>query len=118
MTYFSWEICGDEAIKTIDISVLKYRQTGIPIQIREYWGIDDLSPGCSKQIIITLQQQEYKAEIKRDLKNKPYRTKMYWDENLAREIKRIIPIENFTEDKFKMRFTKTPYEGVYDMEIS
>lgn len=71
--------------KEIDQSVIKYNQTGIPIQLRKYWGVEALGRGFKKEIALNFNHKEYLSYIQME-NSERMRTKMYWPSELTRQI--------------------------------
>ena len=83
---FSWKIIDDLTVqKEIDQSVIKYNQTGIPIQLRKYWGVEHLERGLRKEIVLIYNSRQYLSYIQME-NSKRMRTKLYWPSELTRQI--------------------------------
>ncbi|WP_238726004.1 HNH endonuclease [Diplocloster modestus] len=72
--YFSWELWDDVAIKHVDTSVVRHHGSGVPIQTRKFWDLNDIGNGGKKNIILEVNGQEHKAFIEM----REGRTRIFW----------------------------------------
>lgn len=90
---FSWEVLSDLiAFKGLDKSVFIHNGTGIPKEVRNFFGIEGLRNKEKVEIKIIHEQVEYSARIEMD--NQPYpRSRMMWKADFSNVIKRNFPNE-------------------------
>lgn len=89
--YDSWEIISDNIIiKNTDKSVFKYKGSGIPMGIREFFQIQDIKPNEKKTIKLIHDSKEYKAYIHME-KNPLARTRMFWYKDLSDILNSYLP---------------------------
>lgn len=124
---FSWVIIDDLTVqKEIDQSVIKYNQTGIPIQLRKYWGVEALGRGLRKEIILNFNHKEYFSYIQME-NSERMRTKMYWPSELTRQISARKFVKwisfHYDRDAWKVEFINDENseeeikEGNFEVEI-
>ncbi len=84
--YYSWEIINNTtAVKTADVSLMRYYNTGIPKEIREFWGADNMIRGEKLYLNFLHNGNTYEAYIKMD-DDKYMRTSLFLHANLANDI--------------------------------
>ena len=83
--YYSWEIVSDDiAKKHTDLSIFKHRGTGIPIETREFWGVNGMSYGDQPHTLTLIYDgKEYKAKIEIEVHG---RTRMFWTQELSNKL--------------------------------
>jgi 5-methylcytosine-specific restriction protein A len=87
----SWTIINSEiASKKTDKSLFLHNGTGIPFDIREFFQLTVVQPGDRKEIILRLNDQQYKAIIETDKQKNP-RTRLLWKSDLVSKIKSMFP---------------------------
>ena len=75
---YSWNIVpNQEACKKTDRSVFLHHGTGIPIQIRSFFGITDLKPGDKTPITLWYRNNRYDAHLEMTSHDSP-RSRMMW----------------------------------------
>ena len=83
---FSWTVIDNLTVqKEIDQSVIRYNQTGIPIQLRKYWRVECLEIGHRKDIVLKFSHKKYDSYIQMENSERK-RTKMYWPSELTKQI--------------------------------
>ncbi len=83
--FYSWEIINDKvAIKNCDKSFFEYNQSGIPIEVRPYFEIDNLAQGEKKDICLIFRGKIFKAYLNREYQNTK-RTRISWNADLGKE---------------------------------
>ncbi len=99
LQFFSWSITNCKyAIKIIDKSVIKYGETVIPIEIRNFFEIDGYTFGDEIDIIFLYKEEEFNSVIKFENNN---RSKL----KLGKEINERILLstkELFIEDDYSI----------------
>lgn len=90
-TYDSWEIISDTvAIKTTDKSVFEHHGSGVPIEIRNFWRIDNLEQGQKLYIKFVYQDKEYEAYFEKE-NNVHARTRLFWYATFQEAIRNTFP---------------------------
>jgi 5-methylcytosine-specific restriction endonuclease McrA len=112
---FSWEVLSDFiAFKGLDKSVFIHNGTGIPKEIRNFFGVEGLGNKEKVEINIIHEQVEYSARIEMDNQPSP-RSRMMWKADFSNVIKSNFPNEysTFLENEktsdeigAKLKFTK------------
>ncbi|MBC8569927.1 DUF3427 domain-containing protein [Zongyangia hominis] len=103
--YYSWEIPNDRvAIKLTDLSVFRYRGSGIPKKARWFWGVDHWEGKEEKELLFLWEDASYKATVR--LQNG--RTRLFWHGDLAQKLQAYCPEgDSFTPAQFPfLRFSK------------
>ena len=91
LIYHSWEILTqDVAIKHCDISVFQHHGSGIPIESRWFWGVDNLIYPDKAYYILKLAGKEYKAYIELDVNN---RTRLFLYQDLSHIFNELVKPE-------------------------
>jgi 5-methylcytosine-specific restriction enzyme A len=108
--YDSWEILSNViAIKTTDKSIFEHHGSGIPKEIRSFWGIVDLEQGEKRQIKLVYQDKEYDAYFARESKETA-RTRLFWYMSFQEALHTSFPdymrFDSNTELYPLMRFEK------------
>jgi len=81
---FSWTVISEsKASKKVDRSVFLYRMTGIPIEVRSFFEIENLSPGSKRDISLYYHGKEFRASLLMGIQDIP-RTRMVWKSDFAR----------------------------------
>jgi hypothetical protein len=92
-SFYSWTIKSETvAIKKYDKSFFKYNGSEIPMEIRWFFGIEDMNRGDRKEIIFTFESIDYKAFFIKNNRESAS-TQLYWKQDLENIFKRF-----FTED--------------------
>ena len=122
---YSWKIIANvEAVKKMDRSSFLHHGTGIPHQIRAFFGINDLEPGEKKPIVLWYQNTRFDANIEMTTLGSP-RSRMLWRSDFSSVIQSIYPkwfgffhaggVES--EDTPSLKFIKRPTADEYDVEF-
>lgn len=114
-TVYSWDIFSDTQIsKNIDLSVLRYNGSGIPVEIRAFFNVDTLHPGGKQPLILCYEGIDYNAYI--EMENDHYlnripRTRIFWDKKLGEMIKEFCC--KFPDINYELRFIKSQIQKNY-----
>jgi 5-methylcytosine-specific restriction protein A len=88
---FSWTvISAQKVLKQVDKSVFLYRTSGIPVEIRWFFNIEDLPPGEKQEVILVNERESYKAFFSMSLQDSP-RSRLIWKSDFARLIQGKFP---------------------------
>lgn len=88
---FSWEVLSEDVlIKTADKSVFLHHGTGVPQDIRKYFGIDNLLKGEKQPVLLIFGNQHFKAEFQLDKQESP-RARLFWKNDFVKLLKRQFP---------------------------
>ena len=81
---YSWCINGKYAYKKIDKSVIVHSISGVPIEIRQYFDVENLKLGERKNIVLEYNSVKYSAyiEMQKNLK----RTRLIWENDLQKQL--------------------------------
>ena len=61
---YSWSVHGNAvAVKRMDKSAFVHRGTGIPVEVRGFFGVTNLPYGERYGVLLRLGEQEYEARI-------------------------------------------------------
>ncbi|HDF5578078.1 TPA: HNH endonuclease [Clostridioides difficile] len=111
----SWELLDEKiALKTIDKSTLKHNRTGVPIEIRHFFEINNLGKNEKKNVNFRYDDNYYTAVIEMDKLENP-RSRIIWKSKFRDLLRNIFPkyYEKFLEDEIegktnlpKIRFVK------------
>lgn len=109
--FFSWRIVNDHvAIKHCDISVFKYRETGIPAETKWFWDIEGQRYPYKRDITVIYSGNEYQACVEITSNN---RTHFRWYSDLSKHLNQIwkageafpmLRVEKITADKYLLVF--------------
>lgn len=112
---YSWRIPSSTvALKMMDRSAFLHHGTGIPTEIRSFFGIAELGKGLRRAITIMHNDRAYKASIDMDNQEVP-RSRLFWHKDFEKIIGNRFPeifkcfideIELQTEIIPEMKFTK------------
>ena len=81
----SWKILNDvTAIKKTDKSFFLHRGSGLPIDIRSFFEVNDLEFGEGKRIALLYRGKEYRGRITRE-SSELGRTRLFWVEKLGKQ---------------------------------
>jgi len=85
---FSWTVIPNQKIvKRIDRSVILYKMTGIPVEIRWFFELNQLDPGDKIEILLHYEARSYEATLSMSMQESP-RTRMTWGTNFENEIQK------------------------------
>lgn len=96
ITSHSWTVYDkDIAVKLTDKSIFAYGMSDIPVDIRSFFNISDLSKGQTKQITIIFRDGHFDAKLKR-INTPSGQTNIIWKRDFTSLINDIYPnvIEN------------------------
>lgn len=121
---FSWTFEDNAAIKQADRHVFLFRETIIPPGIREFFGVENLSPGTKKRVVLWHGESRFDAFIEKTLHKVPA-LRMIWKPDFAAVLQREYPqwLEFFKKNRTEsgdtpwIRFTKRPEPGHYSLEL-
>lgn len=92
VTHYSWTILSStEANKVCDKSVFEYNSSGIPKNVRAFFGVNNLKQRESIRITLIKGVKSFDARITNDPNN---RTKISWNKDLAKELQMYKDIPN------------------------
>jgi len=87
----SWEVTDNlTAVKKLDAYAFVSRRTGIPVPIRDFFGIADVRPSYKREITMHCQGARYKGVIFKESIARP-RTRLTWDHAFQECIKSAFP---------------------------
>lgn len=115
--YYSWEIIDKEvAIKLTDKSVFDYNQTGIPIEVRSFWGVNKLARGEERKVRLYYKGRYYSAHIQMENSHR-LRTKLMWTKALTQNIHSYVeyPYMRFEKKSNELYYVDFIYESNYDI---
>ncbi|MDU9376533.1 hypothetical protein McpSp1_11550 [Methanocorpusculaceae archaeon Sp1] len=105
---YSWDIFSEaQASKHIDKSVLKYDGSGVPVELRDYFEVNSLSPGEKQSVILFYEGKEYSGVIEMENHNHPTRiprTRIFWDKKFGDHIRAFCEADN---DESEILFLKS-----------
>ncbi len=115
-SYYSWNLPSKEvAIKTLDKSAFTHRGTGIPKEVRNYFGIDSMNLGTKKEVTLVYNQSQFKARLElgnpRSYQGKPVseESRLFWYTDLERILTKLFPIHfDLFSDSVKLQDTMRP----------
>lgn len=116
-TIHSWTIVSQSvAIKEMDKSTFIHNGTGIPKDIRNFFGVEGLSRGQRQKVRLEYKNKEYDAKIEFDKMENP-RSRFLWTSSLSHEIRTDFyrEYQAFKNGKeniipLKMRFEKKGHQ--------
>ncbi|WP_051197429.1 McrB family protein [Butyrivibrio sp. MB2005] len=117
-TFDSWTIKSNlVCAKKTDKSFFDYNGSGIPKDIRWFFGVDKLELGGKKNILLIYKGKEYSASIQRE--NEHARTRLFWNSDLAEMVSgynnpESYPIALFTQ----LADTKYEMQMIGDAAVS
>ena len=102
-TYHSWEVLNHETvIKNCDKSFFKYKGSGIPFEVLDYFNAKNFLAGQKREIILKFNKHSYNAYI---INNRSFRVQIRWFSNLGK-----IFSDLYTDTQHrpypKLKFTK------------
>jgi 5-methylcytosine-specific restriction enzyme A len=91
----SWTRKSDHVIvKTLDKSAFIHGMTGIPVDIRDFFGATNMQKGEKREVILVHNGTEYSARIEMGIQDSP-RTRLSWKTDFSELIRETFP--NFNE---------------------
>lgn len=122
--FYSWKILSPNVcVKEIDISVLLHKGSGIPIEIRSFFRIVNMSVGDHRKVTLYHRGMSYDATIVMDRLRSP-RTQLRWNNSFSELLQKEFPewSKVFSEDATpkveapKIRFVRKDVDS-YDVEF-
>ncbi|MDQ0201072.1 HNH endonuclease [Neobacillus ginsengisoli] len=109
----SWTIISPiVAVKEMDKSSFLHKGTGIPMDIRYFFEIENMEKGEKRRTTLIYSDTQYEANFIMDKIDNP-RTRLLWAGDFAKAIRDDFPVEyegfkegTLTKSKLKMKFTK------------
>lgn len=77
----SWTITGTVATKKLDKSAFLHRGSGIPVDTRHFFSVEDLAVGQKLNISLTVGDRTYSAYLEM---NRSQRTRMFWSNDFSK----------------------------------
>lgn len=88
-TYHSWEVLNHEiVIKNCDKSFFKYKGSGIPFEVLDYFNATNFLAGQKREIILKFNDQSYNAYI---INNRNFRVQIRWFSDLGKIFSDLYP---------------------------
>lgn len=107
---FSWTVHSKETIaKKIDRSVILYKMTGIPVEVRWFFDLNQLSPGDKQDVLLQYNGKNYEAYFSMSVQ-RSLRTRLTWGGAFAHELEKALSI-----DRSVIKNTKEESEDLGDI---
>ncbi len=88
---YSWAVLDEKtAIKHTDLSFFKHHGSGIPIEFRNFFEIENMNPGEKRNITIIFEGSEYEGRLNRS-QSKTKVTRIFWNEELSKSFNKLFP---------------------------
>ena len=88
---YSWVILDDNtAIKHTDLSFFKHHGSGIPVDFRKFFEINNMDPGENRYVTLLFDGQEFKGLLKRS-RSTTQVTQILWYEDLSKIFNSLFP---------------------------
>lgn len=88
---FSWRVISPTTfIKQMDKSCFQYNGSGIPQDIKYFFGIEDLKPGEKRKVLLIHSGKKYDATFTIDLRPSP-RARIFWYADFSSMIQQRLP---------------------------
>lgn len=122
---YSWKILSHSVfVKEVDRSVLLHNGTGIPTEIRSFFGIDDMAVGEHREAVLYHNRVPYKAHFVMGRQPAP-RTQLLWNNSFSELLQKAFPgpYTAFLEDSMtegevaEIRFAKNDVGNSYHVEL-
>jgi 5-methylcytosine-specific restriction protein A len=85
----TWTVVSkDVAFKELDKSCFEHRGTGIPVEVKGFFHVDNINYGERKEIVLYASSREFKAYI---TITKSLRTRLFWDVDFSHLLQRTFP---------------------------
>lgn len=108
--FYSWTVINDNiAIKKSDKSFYQYRNTGVPMDMKRFFGIEKMKYGMRKDVVLRYQGIDYSGWLKVDPQNS---AKLYWHTNLGNMFQSYDSKDTFPN----IRFLKVK-DSVFEVDI-
>ncbi|MDX9872966.1 MAG: HNH endonuclease [Clostridia bacterium] len=89
LTAYSWQILTPNIfLKTLDRSAFYHHGTGIPKEIRIFWGANLLTPGKSKDTFLNYKGKNYDCSL---VMSQDHRTRLFWKADFSDLLKQALP---------------------------
>jgi len=121
----SWSLLSDTVVvKELDKSSFLHNGTGVPHQLRPFFGLVEFTPSDSKEVILHHRRKEYHARFEMDKELK--RMRLFWRADFADVLKNILPdwFDAFSQDRKNpferpiLRFKRVPHDDTeYELEF-
>ncbi len=120
--FYSWEIINENiARKTCDDSFYKYHGSGIPAEIRWFFGAEDMVSEKSQALTLVYNGNEYDGYIQKDTRSSG-RTRIFWSAALAKlfrpfesdGLQHILEFRRDRDDKYVISFV----DGLDELKTS
>lgn len=106
MQSYSWTVYSDTvAVKTTDLSVFNNMGSGIPVDIRPFFGIDSFKGGDRRDCTLEFNGTRYSARLER-INSTANQTRIMWRSNLSQAFRELYPDATETENYPDLRFEK------------
>lgn len=130
---YSWMVLNKtDAVKHTDLSTFKNHGTGIPIDIRFYFGIEDMQPGENREIELVFNGKTYSGKLNRS-RSTTQVTRMFWYSDLSAVFNGMFPnvvktgkypdllFEKKSDSRYQIRFNTdvsddSGNDEAYDLE--
>ena len=88
---YSWMVLNKvDAVKHTDLSVFKNRGTGVPGDIRFYFGIEDMQPGEKREVELVFNGNSYRGKLTRS-RSTTQVTRLFWYKDLSSVFNGMFP---------------------------
>ncbi len=88
-TYHSWEVLNHETvIKNCDKSFFKYKGSGIPFEVLDYFNATNFLAGQKREVILRFNDHSYNAYI---INNRNFRVQIRWFSDLGKIFSDLYP---------------------------
>lgn len=119
----SWTIEDGAAVKQTDRHAFLYRETIVPPEVLEYFGVEGLEPGRKRKIVLWCGDRPFDAQIEKTVHTAP-RTRMLWKADFAGLLAKLYPEwqEYYRTNRAEsgdtpcLRFTRRTEPGHFDVE--
>lgn len=124
---YSWRTVGNQvAIKRLDRSAFYHHGTGIPIEVRPFFGLERLSRGETRDTVLVYNDKRYPAAFSRKKdKDSTGRTQLHWHSDFSSILRNELPTwyDLFGADPSEvnnppeLRFSRTDKDNEYLVTI-
>ncbi len=112
----SWTIINETlAVKKCDKSFFDYKGSGVPTDIRWFFGAENLSGGERVNLTLIYEEQEFGAYVALSDRNGSPITRIFWNTDLSNQLNEFIP--NAGEEYPEAEFEKID-ENTYALSMS
>lgn len=123
----SWTLVSDQvALKRLDRSAFYHNGTGVPIEVRPFFGLEGFSKGESRDTVLIYHGKRYPAVFSRKKdKDSTGRTQLHWHSDFERVLRIELPKwykyfgvkASQVEDGPELRFSKADNKNEYLVTI-